>query len=206
MSGLSEERVPLRPSGSRIVRILARSLAGWIRRRPLEEARGGNQLVAHSSEVRQLLVILAGMEIILAFFVSAMIPPVLRPFHVAFEVLPVLTAFGAVAAMVRHPHVVSSSSVVLRTGFSGEVAVPRTSVRSATRTMQTIEGRGLRPVPGEAGAVACSNGSMVGVRIHLDPPTAVDLGEAGVVQASAVYVSADDPGALLRLIDPSQRV
>ncbi|MEV8530838.1 hypothetical protein [Streptomyces sp. NPDC051211] len=126
--------------------------------------------------------------------------------NTAFEVLLVLTAFGAVAAMVRQPHLVSSSSVVLRTGFLGEVTVPRESVRSASRTMQTVQGRGLRRVPGEPDAVACSNGSMVGVRIQLDPSAAVDLGKAGVVYAAAVYVSADDPAALLRVINHSRQV
>ncbi|MFE9172040.1 hypothetical protein ACFYNZ_21590 [Streptomyces kebangsaanensis] len=142
-------------------------------------------------------------EAFLAFFVSAMLPPVLRPYHVAFEVPLVLTAFGAVAAMARHPHAVSPSHVVLRTGFLGEPTLPRDAVRSASREMRTVSGRGLRPVPGDARAVACSVGSTVDVRLRVDPPVAVDLGRAGVVRAATAHVSADSPEAFLRAVRAS---
>ncbi|MFG2239187.1 hypothetical protein [Streptomyces sp. NPDC048734] len=140
------------------------------------------------------------LEICVACFVSVMIPAPLRPYHAAFEVLLVAAGFGAVAAMARHPHVVSDSRLVLRTGFLGELAVPREAVRTTSRVMRSISGRGLRPVPGEERAVVCSVASTVNVRIQLDPPVAVDLGKRGMVQASEIYVSADSPEAFLRAV------
>lgn len=200
MSGLSEGRTTPRPSVVRVARLLAESLVGWVARRPLREASGGAQLVSHSSDTRQLICILAVLEICVAFFVSVMIPAALRPYHAAFEVLLVAAGFGAVAAMARHPHVISESGLVMRTGFLGELALPREAVRTTSRVMRSINGRGLRPVPGEEGAVACSVASTVNVRIQLEVPVAVDLGKSGVVQASEIYVSADSPDAFLRAV------
>jgi hypothetical protein len=183
-----------------VVRLFAESLVEWVARRPLREASGGAQLLSHSSEIRQLISVLAMVEICVAFFVSMMIPPVLRSYHAAFEVLLVLTAFGAVAAMARRPHVISDSRLNVRTGFLGELTLPREAVRTTSRVMRSIGGRGLRPVPGEECGVACSVGSTVNVRIQLDPPVAVDLGKRGIVQASAIYLSADSPDAFLRAV------
>ncbi|MGV9248670.1 hypothetical protein [Streptomyces sp. NPDC003710] len=140
------------------------------------------------------------LEICVAFLASVMVPPALRPIHAAFEVLLVLTGFGAVAAMARHPHVISDSRLIVRTGFLGELSLPRPAVHTTSRAMRTIDGRGLRPVPGEEYGVACSVGSTVNVRIQLHSPVAVDLGKRGIVQASVIYVSADSPDAFLRAV------
>ncbi|MYV44138.1 hypothetical protein [Streptomyces sp. SID2888] len=147
-----------------------------------------------------MITVLAVLEIVAAFLVSLMIPPMLRPYHAVFEVRLVLTALGAVAATARHPHLVSDAQVVLRTGLLGELVLPRETVRSASRVLRTVPGRGLRPVAGDAHAVACSVGGTVDVRLRLDPPVAVDLGESGVVAAGTVYASVDYPEASLRAL------
>ncbi|MFF7145101.1 hypothetical protein [Streptomyces nodosus] len=147
-----------------------------------------------------MITVLAVLEIVAAFLVSLMIPPVLRPYHAVFEVLLVLTALGAVAATARHPHLVSDAQVVLRTGLLGELVLPRETVRSASRVLRTVPGRGLRPVAGDAHAVACSVGGTVDVCLRLDPPVAVDLGESGVVAEGTVYASVDYPEAFLRAL------
>ncbi|MBB4792586.1 sensor histidine kinase [Streptomyces nodosus] len=189
-----------RPSGAGLLRVLGGSLASWVARRPLREAGNGKHLLAHSSDTRQMITVLAVLEIVAAFLVSLMIPPVLRPYHAVFEVLLVLTALGAVAATARHPHLVSDAQVVLRTGLLGELVLPRGAVRSASRVLRTVPGRGLRPVAGDARAVACSVGGTVDVCLRLDPPVAVDLGESGVVAAGTVYTSVDSPEAFLRAL------
>jgi hypothetical protein len=151
--------------------------------------------------VRQLVAILAGLEVLLAFLVDRIFPPALRPVHLTLEALAILAAFGLVAAMARHPHLVSSSHLVLRTGFLGELALPRSAVRSASRTMRTVEGRGLRPVDGDSGELAFSVGSSTSLRIEFSEPLAFDLGKHGTVTASAIHVSADSPDTALRAIN-----
>ncbi|MEW2494575.1 histidine kinase [Streptomyces nodosus] len=189
-----------RPSGAGFLRVLGGSLASWLARRPFREAGNGTHLLAHSSDTRQMITVLAVLEIVAAFLVSLMIPPVLRPYHAVCEVLLLLTALGAVAATARHPHLVSDAQVVLRTGLLGELVLPREAVRSASRVLRTVPGRGLRPVAGDDRAVACSVGGTVDVCLRLDPPVVVDLGESGVVAAGTVYASVDSPEAFLRAL------
>ncbi|KFG74659.1 hypothetical protein [Streptomyces mutabilis] len=131
----------------------------------------------------------------MAFVLSGILPPPARPLHALPEAGLVLTGFGVLAALARHPHTVTASRVVLHTGFVGSLDLPRTTVRSAARTLRTIPGRRLRRVPTEPAAVACSLGGTTSVRLHLDPPVPMDLGDGDTVTVDAVYVSADRPDA-----------
>ncbi|KUM67228.1 hypothetical protein AQI70_36435 [Streptomyces curacoi] len=170
--------------------IWARSLAAvLVRRRPLPGLR-------HSAGLRQLVLPLVVMEIVMAFVLSSMLPPAARPAHAGLEALLVLAGLGLVAATLRHPHEVNAQRVVLRTGFLGDVTLPRSAVRSASSVVRTVPGRGPRPVPGEPGAVACSVDSSLNAVLHLDPPVRLDLGAAGLVDAVSVYASADSLPAL----------
>ncbi|WP_405526069.1 hypothetical protein OG592_01415 [Streptomyces avidinii] len=146
--------------------------------------------------MRHVVLVLVAMEIVVAFLLSAMLPPAVRPLHAALELLLVLAGLGLVAALARHPHEVDEERVVLRTGFLGDVTLPRSSVISTSPVVRTVPGRGPRPVPGEPGAVACSVDSTLNVAVHLDPPVRLDLGPAGPVDASTVYASADSRAAL----------
>ncbi|MBZ4321202.1 hypothetical protein [Streptomyces huiliensis] len=184
-----------RPSKAEALRVLATSLAGWATRRPLPEQADGVSRFAHSSEARQTVTLLAVLEAVLACCVSAMLPPALRAWHAAFEALLVLSGFGAVAAMARHPHLVSPSRLVLRTGCFGGLTLPGTAVVSVSRAARTVAGLGIRPVPGEPRAVACAAGSAVDLCLRLDPPVVLDLGKAGATEVDTVYVSADAPDA-----------
>ncbi|MGN5381183.1 hypothetical protein ACQ4WX_40700 [Streptomyces lasalocidi] len=139
-------------------------------------------------------------EIPLAFLVSRIVPPPARLAHAVLEALLILAGFSVLATMARHPHTISSSSVALRTGFLGDIALPRQSVRSASRGMRTIEGRGLRRVPGDPSALACSVGGSVNVRIHLDPPVVVDLDDGDPVEVATVHISADSPDEVTRVL------
>ncbi|MFB7653799.1 hypothetical protein [Streptomyces sp. NPDC056128] len=189
----------VKPPLRRRAHIVARSLCAAIARRPARDE-DGPTVIRHSSELRSLLMVLTLTEIPVAFLVSGILPPPARPFHALLELAFVLTGFGVLAAIVRHPHTVSRSRVVLRTGFMGELDLPRGTVRSAGRTLRTIEGRGLRRVPGEPSAVACSLGSTVGVRLRLDPPVALDLGDGAGTDVDTVYVSADTADAFTRAL------
>jgi hypothetical protein len=147
-----------------------------------------------------MVMVLTLTEIPLAFLVSQIVPPPARPAHAVLEVLLILLGFSVLATMARHPHTVSSSTVALRTGFLGDIVLPRESVRSVSRAMRTIEGRGLRRVPGEPSALACSVGGSVNVRVHLDPPVLVHLGDGDPVEVATVHISADSPDELSRAL------
>ncbi|MFE9448923.1 hypothetical protein [Streptomyces sp. NPDC006739] len=168
-TGVEVAVTPKPPLRDRAV-LLSGSLGAWILRRPLRYGADHAVRIRHSAEVRQMVVVLTLTEVPLAFLVSDIVPPPARPYHAVLEVGPIQLGFSVLAAMARHPHVISSSVVALRTGFLGEVVLPRESVGSASRGMRTIEGRGLRRVPDDPTAVACSVGGSVNVRIHLDPP------------------------------------
>ncbi|MER5717658.1 hypothetical protein [Streptomyces sp. NPDC002132] len=177
--------VTSRPTRVGIVRVWAGSLAAVsMRRRPSSKLR-------HSAGVRQLVLPLVVLEVVMAFLLSTMLPPAVRPAHAAFETLLVLAALGLVAAILRHPHEVDAERVILRTGFLGDVTLPRSAVRSASSVIRTVPGRGPRSVPGEPRAVACSVGSSLNAALHLNPPVRLDLGAAGTVHAATVYVSVD---------------
>ncbi|WP_030722005.1 hypothetical protein [Streptomyces sp. NRRL S-237] len=182
--------VTFRPSRAGIVRIWAGSLTAAVLRRP--SAPGSR----HSAGTRQVVLVLTVTEIVVAFLLSSMLPPAVRPVHAALELLLILGGLGMVAALVRHPHEVGEDRVVLRTAFLGDVTLPRSAVRSTSPVVRTVPGRGPRPVPGEPGAVACSVESALNVAVHLDPPVLLDLGPAGPVEAATVYVSVDSPPAL----------
>ncbi|OKK21904.1 hypothetical protein AMK16_01210 [Streptomyces sp. CB00455] len=192
--------VTARPTGLGIAGVWMGSLAAvLVRRPPVPGPR-------HSAGLRHLLLPLAVMEIVTAFLVSSMLPPAVRPAHAVLEVLLVLAGFGLVAALLRHPHEVDAERVVLRTGFLGDVTLPRAAVRTASSAIRTVPGRGPRPVPGEADAVACSVDSSLNAAVHLDPPVRLDLGAAGVVNATTVYTSVDSLpafSAALRTVGPA---
>ncbi|MFF8989612.1 hypothetical protein ACF09H_06570 [Streptomyces sp. NPDC014983] len=147
-----------------------------------------------------MVMVLTLTEIPLAFLVSRIVPPPVRPAHAALEALLILLGFSVLAAMARHPHTISSSTVALRTGFLGDIVLPRQSVQSASRGMRTIEGKGLRRVPGEPSALACSVGGSVNMRIHLDPPVLVDLADGDPIEVTTVHISADSPDAVTRAL------
>ncbi|MFF4264531.1 hypothetical protein [Streptomyces virginiae] len=179
-----------RPGRAGIVRIWARSLTATALRRPSVPG------PRHSAGTRQVVLVLAVTEIVVAFLFSSMLPPAVRPLHAALELLMILGGLGLVAALVRHPHEVGEEYVILRTAFLGDVTLPRSAVRSTSPVVRTVPGRGPRPVPGEPGAAACSVESALNVAVHLDPPVLLDLGPDGPVEASTVYVSVDSPPAL----------
>ncbi|WP_042801671.1 hypothetical protein [Streptomyces sp. C] len=178
------------PGKAGVARVWVRSLVEVVLRRPAVPG------VRHSAGVRQLVLPLVAIEIVTSFLVSSMIPPPLRPAHAALEVLLITGGLALVAALVRHPHQVDGERLVLRTGFLGEVTLPRSAVRSVAPVIRTVGGRGPRPVPEEPEAVACSVGGSLDVAVRLDPPVRLDLGAAGVVDARTVYASADSLPAL----------
>ncbi|GGX12851.1 hypothetical protein GCM10010297_37880 [Streptomyces malachitofuscus] len=180
--------------------ILSRALLDTVMRRRPASAVPGQSAISHSSELRSTVMALTLTEIPLAFLVSEIIPPPARPPHALLELVLILTGFGVLAAMSRHPHTVSGSRVVLHTGFMGRLDLPRGTVRSAARSMRTITGRGLRRVPGEPAAVACSLGSTVTVCLRLDPPVPMDLGDGRDEAVDTVYISADSPDAITRAL------
>ncbi|MFJ8159805.1 hypothetical protein ACIRBY_02620 [Streptomyces sp. NPDC096136] len=179
-----------RPSTAAMVRVWAGSLVRW----PLVRRTGPG--LRHSAATRQLVLVMAVTEVVTAVVLSSVLPPAVRPVHAVCELLVVLAGLGLVAALLRHPHTVDEERVVVRTGFLGEVALPRSAVRSSAPVIRTVPGRGPRPVPGEPGAVACSVGASLNVALRLDPPVRLDLGRLGRLDATTLYASADSPSEL----------
>ncbi|MFH8975013.1 hypothetical protein [Streptomyces sp. NPDC017890] len=180
--------------------ILYRSLRAVVTRRPPAHDGPGTSAIRHSAELRTMVLALTLTEIPVAFLVSAILPPPARPFHALLELALILTGFGVLAALTRNPHTVTASRVVLHTGFMGSLDLPRPAVRSAALSLRTIPGRGLRRVPAEPAAVACSLGGTISVRLHLDPPVPMELGDGDAVDVDTVYVSADTPDAFARAL------
>ncbi|MFC9506656.1 hypothetical protein [Streptomyces sp. NPDC057002] len=182
--------------------ILTRALMAVITRRPLGTP-PGTTAIRHSSEVRSMVTVLTLTEIPLAFLVSEILPPAGRIPHAVLELALILTGFGVLVTMARSPHTVSADRVALRTGFMGGLELPRPMVRSANRSMRTIEGRGLRRVPNEPSAVACSIGGSVNVRVLLAEPVPVELDDGHSFDVDTVYISADAPEAITRALKNS---
>ncbi|MFF1495021.1 ribosome-inactivating family protein [Streptomyces sp. NPDC058304] len=125
-----------RPAKAGIARVWAGALAAvLVRRRPTQGLR-------HSAELRQVVLALVAVGAVTTVLLSSMLPPAVRPVHAALELLLILAGLGVVAAVVRHPHEVDTERVVLRTGFLGDVTLPRSSVRSAATAIRTVPGRG----------------------------------------------------------------
>ncbi|MER6215424.1 hypothetical protein ABT213_15315 [Streptomyces sp. NPDC001674] len=179
--------VTARPSLAAIARLWGACLVRW----PLPGRPGA--ALRHSASTRQLVLVLAVTEAVTAFVFSTVLPPVVRPVHAVAELLLIGAGLGLVASLLRHPHTVDEEQVVLRTGFLGEVALPRAAVRSVAPVVRTVPGRGPRPVPGEPGAVACSVEASLAVALHLDPPVRLELGGYGPLDVTTVYASADSP-------------
>ncbi|MFD5421080.1 hypothetical protein ACFWJT_24025 [Streptomyces sp. NPDC127069] len=186
--------VTARPSAAGIVRVWGASLV----RRPLR--RGPGRGLRHSASTRQLVLVMAVTEAVTAFVFSSLLPPAVRPVHAVCELFLILAGLGLVAALLRHPHTVDDEHVALRTGFLGELVLPRSAVRSAAQVVRTVPGRGPRVVPDEPGAVACSVEASVNVVLRLDPPVRLDLGRSGRLDVTTVYASADFPSELAAAI------
>ncbi|MFD7630585.1 hypothetical protein ACFV7Q_31965 [Streptomyces sp. NPDC059851] len=198
VEGVVRGSVTVRPGKMRVLRIWGGSLV------PAAGARSRGAVVPHSAGLRQTLLGLVVMELVVAFAVSSMLPPAVRVAHAVLEAVLVLAGLGAAAALIRSPHEVREEQVVLRTGFFGEVSVPRSAVRSAGPALRTVPGRGPRSVPGDPTAVACSAEPAVDVVLHLRPPVRLDLGPAGgVVTASTLYTSAVAAAAFRAALGPA---
>ncbi|MFD8411602.1 hypothetical protein ACFV2Q_07520 [Streptomyces sp. NPDC059650] len=200
VEGVVQGSVTQRPGRAGVLRIWGAALV------PARRARPGGAGVAHSAGLRQVLLALVVTELVLAFVVSSMLPPAVRGVHAALEAVLVLAGLGAAAALFRSPHEVRGPDLVLRTGFFGEVSVPRSAVRSAAPAVRTVPGRGPRRVPGEPAAVACSAEATLDVVLHLSPAVRLDLGPGGgVVTASVVYTSAVSAAAMRTVLGPAVR-
>ncbi len=182
--------VTARPPAAVIVRVWGASLVRWALLRRAEPG------LRHSASTRQLVLVMAVTEVVTAFVLSSVLPPAVRPVHAGCELLVILAGLGLVAALLRHPHTVDDEHVVLRTGFLGELTLPRAAVRSTAPAVRTVPGRGPRPVPGEPGAVACSVEASLNAALYLDPPVRLDLGRAGRLEVTTVYTSVDSPSDL----------
>ncbi|KUJ69302.1 hypothetical protein ACZ90_13275 [Streptomyces albus subsp. albus] len=150
--------------------------------------------------MRTLLWALTGVEIVTAVVVDLVIPPAFRILHVLWEVAVLAVFLGVCAMTARTPHLVDGRTLLIRTGPFGELAVPMASVASLRAAHSAIGGRGLRRVPDDDEAVACSVSSATTLVLELADELPVDLRKGGPVSARRIHFSADSPVAAVRLI------
>nr|WSX50856.1 hypothetical protein OG409_19035 [Streptomyces sp. NBC_00974] len=179
-------------------------LAGWVLRRPVDVP-PGSRVVAHSADVRTAVWAVAATELVLDVAVDAMVPPAYRPLHLAWVAVSMVLVLGSCAMTLRTPHLIDGRVLRLRTGPLRELALPLGEVRHVRRAHGSVPGHGLRRVPGEDEAVACSVSRATTMVLELDRPLTVRVGRGAPVAARRVYFAADRPAEAARLIGLAAR-
>lgn len=181
---------------------MLRDLAHHLSRRPLTPPEGRRQ-ISHSSDVRTLVWAFAGTDLVTGFVIEGMIPSAGRAPHLVWMVFSLVLSLGFCAMTARSPHLLDSTGLRLRTGPFGELTIPVETLGSVRVAHGSVQGHGLRRVPDEDDAVACTVGSGTGLVIDLDEPLLVRLRKGEPVSAKRVYAAADQPGEAARLISRS---
>ncbi|MEV4437565.1 hypothetical protein AB0K09_00870 [Streptomyces sp. NPDC049577] len=191
---------PRRSSAAAWSAEMLRDLALWSGRRPLEPA-DGQRFIPHSADARMVVWAVAATDLVTGLPIDTIVPTALRALHILWTVVLLVLSLGFCAMTVRTPHMIDGPVLRIRTGPFRELAIPLTAVRSARRAHGSAPGHGLRRVPDDETAVACSVTSATSVVLELDRPVPVRLRRGGVVTAERVHWAADDPAAAVRLVN-----
>ncbi|WP_046501042.1 hypothetical protein [Streptomyces odonnellii] len=181
---------------------MLRDLADWSARRPMTLPEGKHP-VPHSSDVRMVVWAFAGTDLVTGLVIDAMLPPAGRAVHLVWVVLSLVLSLGFCAMTARAPHLLDSAVLRLRTGPFREVTIPVGSLGSVRVAHGSTRGYGLRHVPDEDGAVACTIGGATNLVIELEEPLPIRLRNGESVLAGRVYAAADNPAEAARLINRS---
>lgn len=168
-------------------------------RRPFTVA--GETVIGHSADLRTIVYLMAGGELLVEGLMDvSIVPPAWRPLHLVWMALIVdlAIAFGAVTR--RNPHRLDGDALRVRTGLGDEVAIRLDAVRAVRRERLSVAGRGLRPVPGRPGSVACNVGGITELVVELDEPVELHRRGGARLTAQRLHLAADDPAAALRIL------
>ncbi|MGW1171984.1 hypothetical protein [Streptomyces sp. NPDC002550] len=181
---------------------MLRDLVDWLARKPIKlpEKR---LPIPHSSDVRMIVWAFAGTDLVTGFVIDAMLPPAGRTIHLLWMVFSLVGSLGFCAMTARSPHLLDRRSLRLRTGPFRDLTIPAEAIGSVRVAHGSTHGYGLRRVPDEDGAVACTVGSATNFVIDLEEPLLVRLRKGQPVLARRIYAAADQPGEAARLISRS---
>ncbi|KAA2253090.1 hypothetical protein F0L68_33615 [Solihabitans fulvus] len=179
------------------VRMHAVALWRWVTRQPATP--DDVTSLSHTSDTRQLLTVLASVEIVMAPVVDLIFPKGLRIPHLVLETILAAVAFSFVATWSRHPHLIHGNLLRLRTGAFGELTLAVRQIETIRKHERKVKGFGLRAVPDEATALACTVGAKVNLLIEFADPLSVDInGDNRTV--TRVYTAVDEPSAAIRAV------
>ncbi|HET6633449.1 MAG TPA: hypothetical protein VFH77_00325 [Streptomyces sp.] len=197
------------PQTLAVLRTSARDLLDWVRRRPRPGAATARHTIRHSSDVRMAVLALAVPELIAEGLMDVALPPDGRAVHILWMTLLALAVLSFLVSLARRPHLVGDRRVVLQAGPLGTVQVPPAAVSAVRTELRATKGLGVRAVPDDDRAVACSLGGTTQLVLELTEPVTVPVGGRGrrgrQVEALRVYFAADDPPAAARQVRASAR-
>lgn len=179
---------------------MLRDLIDWSARRPLPIP-AGHEAILHSADVRMMVWAVTAVDLITGVVVDGMVPPAFRPLHLLWVVAVLVLSLGFCAMTSRSPHLINRSTLRVRTGPLRELAIPLTAVRSVRYAHGAVTSHGLRRVPDESDAVACSVSTATTLVLDLTRAVPVPFRKGGTVMARRVYLSANDPSKAVQLIN-----
>lgn len=191
-----------RRSWTRWTGAMLRDLGNWLTRKPVKLPDGWLP-IAHSSDVRMIVWAFAGTDLVTGFVVDAMLPPAGRAVHLVWLVFSLVLSLGFCAMTVRTPHLLDGRNLRVRTGPFRALTIPAEAIGTARVAHGSTPGHGLRRVPDEDGAVACTVGSATNLVVDLEEPVLVRLRKGPPVLASRIYAAADHPAEAARSISHS---
>ncbi|MDN0194001.1 hypothetical protein [Streptomyces sp. S.PNR 29] len=171
----------------------------WVARKPVPLSEG-QEPIRHSSDVRMLVWAFVVTDLLAGVLADTMLPPVGRALHVPWMVFTLVLSLGFCAMTARAPHLLDAGTLRLRTGPFREVTLPIEALASVRVAHGSSQGYGLRRVPGDDDAVACTVGSATNLVIELREPLLVPLRKGEPVRARRIHTVADEPGPAARLI------
>ncbi|WP_158778662.1 hypothetical protein [Streptomyces cellulosae] len=195
----AEAKPAPRRTGKQWTTALLRDLLNWSARKPIPLSEE-QQPIAHSSDVRMVVWAFVGTDLVTGILVDTMVPPVGRVIHLLWILFSLVFSLGFCAMTARAPHLLDASELHLRTGPFRDLTIPVEALESVRVAHSSSHGHGLRRVPDEDDAVACTVGSATNLVIDLREPLLVELRKGEPVLAKRIRTVADEPAAAARLI------
>ncbi|MGW5178253.1 hypothetical protein ACWERY_28450 [Streptomyces sp. NPDC004082] len=192
-----------RSSWRRWTGAMLRDLRDWAARRPMTLPEGQLR-IPHSSDVRMIVWAFAGTDLVTGLVIDAVLPPAGRAIHLLWMMFSLVLSLGFCAMTARAPHLLDDRNLRLRTGPFRELTIPVEALGSVRVTHGATRGYGLRRVPDEDGAVACTVGSARNLVIDLEEPMPIRMRKGEPVLCRRIYATADHPGEAARLISRSR--
>lgn len=188
---------PLAMTAMRLEGRMWLSLVFWVTRRrrgvgPHDRAFGFHKLVL------PVMWGLVGVSVVELVLWELVIPwDAVRTVVLIVDVYGLVLAFGALAAVVVHPHVVSADALLVRTGFRYELSVPLSRVRAAHAVRASHKGKRIAL---EDGVLHVAVSGETTVRILLNEPMEVPLPRGHHGTATEVRIHADDARGLAGML------